>query len=200
LAPHKSKRIVVQINPAIEHDIALPITAWQSDNFAEDWYHDALGEARSGSDHNARRREVIFAVSFAESFIFEWARRKLQIEEVNEYFPSKRRFKNDSRYRRSLVEKWRMIPTELYEAGKLTVCPALDLSALEQLLRYRHGLIHAASSRPSTQNQSPESKPFPRKKDLNDLAPGWAVNIVFNLVSQLCEQLNESKPPYLESV
>ena len=200
LVSKEPKRIATQINPAIEHDFALPITPWQSDNFAEDWYRDALAEARSGGDHNARRREIIFAVSFAESFIFEWTRRKLQIDEITEYFPPNRRFKNDPRYRRSLIEKWRMIPTELYEAGKIPLRPALDLSALEELLRYRHGLIHAAASRPSTQRQPSESAPFPKKKDLNGLVAGWAVDIVFNLVSQLCHQLAESKPPYLESV
>lgn len=200
MAPDKPKQIVVPVGLAVEHDIALPVTPWQSDNFAEDWYRDALGEARAGGDHNTRRREIIFAFSFAECFIFEWSRRKLQIDEVNEYFPVKRRFKNDPNYRRTLTDKWKMVPAELHTAGKIPALPTLDLSGLEELLRYRHGLVHAAASRPATAGQPPESIPFPRKRDLKGLTAGWAIDIVFDLVFQLCAQLGESKPPYLERV
>lgn len=194
----KPKGIVITPGPATERDIALSVTAWQSDNYAEDWYRDALAEASSGGDHNALRREIIFASCFAESFIFEWARRKLQIEEINDYFPPKRRFKNDPKYRRKLLKKWKEVPRELQEAGKTKVQPNLDLSRLGQLLECRHGLVHASASRPATKAQPRKTRPFPRKKDLKTLTAGWAVSIVFDLVSELCNQLSEPKPEYLQ--
>lgn len=61
-------------------------TVWLSDNFAQDWFADALNEARTEQDHNSRRREIIFATCFAESYIFEWVRHVVEIEEVNNYF------------------------------------------------------------------------------------------------------------------
>ena len=134
----KQRGSVIRPEPATARVIVPPATVWQSDNYAEDWYRDAVAEARSGGDHHARRREVIFASCFAESFIFEWARDKLQIEEINEYFPPKRRFTKrwDLRYRRDLKKKWEEVPKELQQAGKINVLPRLNLSRLAELLRY----------------------------------------------------------------
>lgn len=194
----KPKGIIVGVGSAMEYDIALPVTVWQSDNYAEDWYRDALAEARAGGDHNERRREIIFAVGFAESFIFEWTRRKLEIDEINDYLPSKPRFKNDPRYRREVAKKWKMVLQDLHEAGKIKIVPKLNRSRLRELFRYRHGLIHASASRPATEGQSAKNRPFPRKKDLKALKSGWAVSIVFDLISELCDQLGEPKPEYLQ--
>ena len=186
----KPRHIVIRAKPATVRLIGHPATLWVSDNYAEDWYGDAVAEARSGGDHHARRREVIFAVCFAESFIFEWARRKLQIKEIDEYFPPKKR--------RKLLDKWKKVLKKLHQARKIKVQPSLNLSRLAELLRYRHGLIHASASRPATDRQPPNTKPFPRKKDLKALRAGWATSIVFDLVSELCDQLGERKPEYLQ--
>ena len=186
----KPRHIVIRPKPATVRVIGYPATLWLSDNYAEDWYGDAVAEARPGGDHHARRREVIFAVCFAESFIFEWARRKLQIKEIDEYFPPKKR--------RKLLDKWKKVLKKLHQARKIKVQPSLNLSRLAELLRYRHGLIHASASRPATKTQSPETKPFPRKEDLKALKAGWALSIVTDLVSELCEQLGEPKPDYLQ--
>jgi hypothetical protein len=194
----KPKDIVITRGPVTMRATMLPVTVWQSDNYAEDWYRDAVAEVRSSGDHNARRREIIFASCFAESFIFEWSRRKLQIEEIDDYFPPMPRFKNDPRYRRNLLYKWKEVPKELQEAGKLKLQPNLDLSRLGELLRYRHGLIHAFASRPATDTQPQRTTPFPRKKDLKTLKLGWAVSIVYDLVSELCDKLGEPKPEYLQ--
>jgi len=173
-------------------------TVWLSDNFAEDWYRDALHESRNGTDHNAVRREILFAACFAETYIFEWTRRKLQIEEINDYFPPKPRFEKDPRYRRTLVEKWRDVPRELFEAGKIRTEPKLDISRLGQLAKFRHGLVHAAGSRPATEVQSRKTKPFPAKGDLKKLSAGWAVRIAADLVFDLHKTLGESADAYLE--
>ena len=186
----KPRHIVMRAEPGTVRFIGQPATLWTSDNYAEDWYRDAVAAARSGGDHDARRREIIFAICFAESFIFEWARRKLKIKEIDEYFPPKNR--------RKLLDKWKEVPKRLDKAGKIKVQPSLELSGLAHLLRYRHGLIHASASRPATDRQQPKTKPFPRKKDLKALKAGWALSIVFDLVSELCDQLGEPKPDYLQ--
>ena len=164
--PKKVKNIIVTPGTGALRITGHPPTVWLTDNYAEEWYRDAVAEARSGGGHDARRREIIFASCFAESFIFEWARDKLQVEEINDYFPPERRFDGDSQYRRDLKKKWKEVPKELYKAGKIGTQPNLHLIRFAEILRYRHGLIHAAASRPAADKQSPKTKPFPRKKDL----------------------------------
>lgn len=46
-------------------------TIWLSYCFAPEWFADALNEAKTGRDHNTRRREIIFAVCCAESYLVE---------------------------------------------------------------------------------------------------------------------------------
>jgi hypothetical protein len=192
-----NKGLISSRGIASQEAVGTP-TVWLSDNFAEDWYRDALQEARTGTDYNAIRREILFAACFAETYIFEWTRRKLQIEEINDYFPPTARFEKDPRYRRSLVEKWRDVPKELFEAGKIPTEPKLDISKLSELIKFRNGLVHAAGSRPATKVQSKKTKPFPAKRDLKKLSAGWAVRIVVDLVFDLHKTLGESSDFYLE--
>lgn len=194
----KRKDTVIPLKQLRISATAPPSTVWQSDNYAEDWYRDAMAEVCSGGNYNARRREIIFATCFAESFIFEWARGKLQVEEINDYFPPERRCQHDTRYHRNLLKKWKEVPTDLYRDKRIKLLPKLHLSRLGKLLQYRHGLIHASASRPATKTQAQKTKPFPAKKDLKKLKAGWAVSIVFDLVSELCHQLGEPKQEYLQ--
>jgi hypothetical protein len=53
------------------HGIAA---VWLTASFAREWFNDAVHEARTGGDIQAKRREIVFAVSFAESYLFEWVR------------------------------------------------------------------------------------------------------------------------------
>jgi rubredoxin len=76
--------------------IALPLpvvfgiaTVWLSYSFAPEWFADALHEARAGGDHHARRREILFSVCCAESYILEWVRDQVlnrQFDRLNKYF------------------------------------------------------------------------------------------------------------------
>lgn len=48
-----------------------PVTSY---SFAPEWFRDAVSEVRSGGDYHSNRREILFAVCCAESFLFEWVR------------------------------------------------------------------------------------------------------------------------------
>ncbi len=192
-----TKGITITPKPVAAKATAVDSKVWLADSFSEDWYKDTLHEVQTGKDHNSIRREIIFATCFAESYIFEWARQNLQIEEINDYFPPAPRFKNDPRYRRTLKEKWNQIPIELYEADKITVEPKLDISELETLLKYRHGLVHASASRPASSSQPKKTKPFPSKDMLKKLQPGWAATIVAKLVINLHQSIGTSVPSYV---
>ena len=83
--------------------------------YAERWFRDACWEARrpeSRGDLHCRRRELVFAVSFAESYLFEWVAAAVgwSPRELEHYFPSKDR---------GIVEKWRRVPQALFAAGLL---------------------------------------------------------------------------------
>ncbi len=171
-----------------------PPTAWHASNFAEAWLRDAVAEI-SIETIDARRREIIFAVCFTESYIFEWARMKLTPTEVDTYFPTDSR---DPNYRRPLLKKWVEVPRELASDDIIRERPTLDVSDLGRLVDYRNGLVHAESSRPEPIGGPPiERKAFPTTSDLAELEPGWATTIVVNLVKQLHDQIGEDPPKYI---
>ena len=68
----------------------LIASPWIYQSFAKAWFKDALNEVRHGIDINSRRREIIFAVAFAESYLVEWVRDdilKKDFGKFNLYFP-----------------------------------------------------------------------------------------------------------------
>jgi hypothetical protein len=118
--------------------------------------------------------------------------------DIDSCFPPTARFEKGHRHRRDLKQKWAQIPKELYNSKKIPILPALDLSDLETLLKYRHGLIHAAASRPFSSPQQSVTKPFPAKEDLKKLKPGWAVKIAVYLVMKLHQDLGTTPPEFLQ--
>jgi len=177
----------VKDESAVADAVPFPPTIWLADNFAKDWFSDALHEARCGLDHHSRRREIVFAVCFAESYIVEWARNMLPVEEIRDLpLPKK------------LKDKWKHVPKEVCACvgDKIEYDP--NLGDLGQLLRYRHGLVHAAASLPATNKQPQKEKPFPTKKRLQERKPGWAVRIVVALVRDLHQAVGTCPPKYLQ--
>ena len=64
-------------------------TVWQSFSFVPEWFADAKAEAGL-SGHEHRRREILFAVCAAESYMFEWTRDTAlnhDFSNVATYFP-----------------------------------------------------------------------------------------------------------------
>jgi len=78
-----------------------------SAHLAQSWFADALRETKTGGDAHARRREIVFAVCFAETYLFEWVRDEVvrgDVQKLNKYFkPGKHRGlrRNGRTFRRS---------------------------------------------------------------------------------------------------
>ena len=159
-------------------------TLWGYANFAEQWFVDARAEALSETSRDSVRREIVFSVCFLESYIFEWVR-SLDLHLVDEFFPPEPRFDKDPRYRRDLKKKWKLIPRELYSEGRIPAEARLDLLQLGVMLKYRHGLVHAAASRPFNAEVSESHRPVPDPADFNEIKAGWALDISAKLVAQL---------------
>lgn len=169
-----------------------PATFWLSASFSEFWYRDAVREA-GGSDEHATRREIVFSTCFLESYIFEWTR-GFGIDQVNTYFPTE---SSGTRSSRSLKDKWKDVPTELFEEGVISVKPVLDLSELGKLISYRNGLIHARASRPSTAGLSNKAKPVPAVGELRTIEHGWAIGTAEKLVKKLHQDVETPRPEYI---
>jgi hypothetical protein len=171
-------------------------TVWQAYPFALEWYADALREARIVGDHNARRREILFAVCCAESYLLEWVRDevlKKDYKRLIDYFPPGRR--------RPVVAKWKEIPKQLKKDGLIPGVPNYGENWWEEwrelVENYRDGLVHASSSRPESSSQTPKSNPAPSKTALDQLPAGWAVGVVTSLIRNLHHSVGTPVPSWI---
>jgi hypothetical protein len=57
-----NENVILRPEPAIIKVTAIDPTVWMVVNFAQDWFVDALYEAKNGTDHNAVRREADLSV------------------------------------------------------------------------------------------------------------------------------------------
>ena len=171
------------------------VTAWLTYSFAPDWFADALREAQTGQDHHTRRREIVFAVCCAESYLLEWVRDEV----LNSHFPRLNEYFVPGKWQ-SVVDKWKDIPKQLCDDGLIPAIPKLGESYWEdwrKLVAYRNGLVHARASRPESDSQSKERNPLPSKGDLDRLPSGWAVQVVVTLVRRLHDAVGTSPPTWL---
>lgn len=158
----------------------------REDRFAAAWFADAVHEAVHGKGLHARRREVIFAVCFAEAYIVEWALHdvfKCDVARFEMYFPRGRR-------RRSAIDKWREVPDELHRDGVIAKAPkrrAAYWQRFQELSDERDRLVHAVISRPE------ESSGI----NLSNVPAGWAIRIAVDLVRNLHETLGTKMPAWL---
>lgn len=186
----------LEIHSARHEHTAGEMRLWQNYRHAPEWFADALGEARSGTDHGSRRREILFAVTFAESYLVEW----LIVEALERDFEAFRRYL-PAEDRRDLTKRWKEVPRDLREAGILPDVPSTGDKHGEEwdrLIQYRHGLVHGAASRPETAGLAQEWLPYPTKSVLDALEPGWAVRIVAERVRRLHGAAATDAPEWLE--
>jgi transcriptional regulator with XRE-family HTH domain len=186
---------IIRPTPATVSFTAGAATLWLTSSFAPEWFADALREARTGQDHHARRREIVWAVCCVESYLFEWARDqvlKRNFAEIERYFPS-----DD---RRGIRQRWKEVVKELQRANHIPNSPEFQGTYWDDfilLVRYRDGLVHARASRPETDSQPKEAKPVPSKTVLDQLSAGWAVRVVVTLMRRLHDAVGTPSPTWL---
>jgi hypothetical protein len=170
------------------------LTAWRSYSFAPEWYRDAQEQAQF-SDHTARRKEIVFAVCTAESYLLEWVRDTVlarDFKALDAYFPPA--------VKRPILEKWKEIPKRLREDGRIPGTPDLGGSTwsdFRKLIDFRDGLVHARSSRPETAGLPEESLPLPSKSELDNMEPGWALRTISRLIADLNAAAATDDPDWL---
>ena len=159
---------------------------WSHQTFAPEWFKDALYEAQNASGYNSTRREIVFAVAFAESYLFEWLR-----DEILKGEPNKLSIYLPLFYNQSPIKKWNTIPKKLFNAGLIPNIPKIEniqeWDEFDMVVKYRNGLSHSASSIPQNLSLPPGKFPIPPLGELNKIKPGWAIKTIIGVIKQFHE-------------
>lgn len=184
---------------------AFPATLRVRSRYAGSWYDDALGEAgRAMGDYHARRREIIFAVCCAESYLYEWAYDLLEQSIVSfaaedaiaAYFPRP----PEHGWNRGVSDQWKEVPKQLHQDGRLAALPDFGGPHGEEwrtVVVYRDGLIHAHISQQEIYAPTHEVRPDVTTSDLSGLTPGWALGVVIARIRRLHAAAGTPPPEWL---
>jgi hypothetical protein len=169
---------------------------WITASFAQAWFRDTFVESQQeGPDH--RRKEVLFAVCFVESYLFETVRDfvlRMKFSETTKYFPV-------DGPRRGIKRRCKEVFDRLYKNGKLTKAMKWnDPFWVEfcRLVDMRDGLIHASISRPDKSDLPRKEKPTPSVEEFFALHPGWALKRARNLVHAVHESIGINAIEWIE--
>jgi hypothetical protein len=174
------------------------ITAWSRESFAEDWYVDAARNAAVSGDRGERRREIVFAACLAESYLYEWVRDQMFLDDEAALLAILPNFD-----RRGITERWKDVAKALHANGKIAKpdFQRPNWGDFGILVEYRNGLVHAAASRPvDVQKPSSIKPPTPSVSVLDGLDPGWATNTVTEEIRELHRLARTAPPAWLVAV
>lgn len=172
------------------------VEVWTTASFAQTWFEEACAEARL-EDRQARRREIVFSVCCAESYLFEWVRDEIlkgDYSKLEEFFPHGRK--------RGLRERWREVRRRLIAEGLIQSTPDFEGSHAEDwntLITFRDGLVHGAASRPYSSLKQ-KLKAVPQIAELDSLPPGWAVEVIRERFKRLNLAGNTITPAWLSEI
>jgi hypothetical protein len=190
------KPIAIEAHDAFQFQEATTVDIWTASTFAPDWFGDSVRESKAGlGNYNARRREILFSVAFAESYLVEWVRDevlKKDYQHFSTYFPPGIKV--------NALDKFKEIPKKLCEDKLILRRPDWGKSYWEdykKLVDYRDGLVHASSSRPESGSMSQDERPLPPASLLAQLQPAWAIGVVIELVKELHRVLGTPLPAWL---
>jgi hypothetical protein len=189
-----------QISVTAEEQVEL----WSYGTYAQAWFADARKEANVVEDdrddgHDARRREIIFAVCVIESYLLEWVRDfalKGNFKRLKHYFPTSKKER-----RVGIVDRWKNVINDLHEDGTIPDKPDFGLRYWEDfqtLVAFRNGFVHGGVSRPKSNTSIPEDRPKPTLQQLNELQSRWALAVVAEVIRKLHEAVNTPPPEWLQ--
>lgn len=193
------------------------VGGWVRRQFAEDWLEDCRHEAASDGV-GAKRREIVFAVCFAESYLVEWALTEVLDNDVDRLLthfrpagPRRsgirkwlttwcRRAERGGIRRVGIRRRWKAVTRSLYKDKLIPNRPQTGDQHSEQwarLLRYRDGLVHAEASWPELPEQPADEGPMPNKDALVEIENGWALRVAVEQAQRLHRAAGTKPPDWL---
>jgi hypothetical protein len=173
------------------------VELWKYGTFAPAWFADAKQQI-TGSDDNARPREIIFAVCAIESYLFEWVRNealKGEFKLLAHYFPVDQGFMG-------ITKRWKQVINHLFEDGTIPGKPNFGeqyWKEFTELVDFRNGLVHGGASRPDSDGVAEAERPEPTMEQLTQCAPGWAVRVVADVIKKLHGAVGTSPPEWINT-
>jgi hypothetical protein len=171
-------------------------TAWLSETLAGYWVCEARA-AISDSSVSGRRKEILFSVAAAESYLIEWVRDEVfrgNVQASAVFFGARQR-------KQGICERWKDFLKELVASNQVPASPNFGTSnawlAFGTIVATRNALVHGNYSRPRKTvklNERPE--PLSPEELLNK-PPGWAVAAVVRIVKELCDSTRTRAPAWL---
>ena len=169
-------------------------TIWITSSFAQSWFDDAKKESNTlGKD--ARRREIIFSIAFAETYLLEFIRDKIlnsDYSKLDDFFPPEDR--------RGVTEKWKEIPKDLLSKKYISNLPDLGQQYWVDWLKivdHRNGLIHARASRPDSASIPVDTRPKPDSSTLSNMDPGRALTVTIKMITEFHKAVGITLPEWL---
>lgn len=171
------------------------VTLWVYGRWAKGWYVDTQNEAKCDDSNpkirdDAKRREIVNAICFLESYLYEWVRDEVLKGEVSQL---SRYFDRES----NLAKRWKKVTQNLLDDGKIERRQSFTEVVWQEFnLVYdlRHWLCHGVASKPlrsdeivSAQKRESGSNPDAKCRDVfkNRAKNGWALGVVTKLVEEL---------------
>lgn len=170
---------------------------WTAETYAPKWFKDALQEA-SRNEIDSRRREIVFALATAESYLLEWVRDDLlkrDFDRLSNFFPP--------RERSGVMDRFAKVLSDLHAAGLIHQEPSFMAPVWDRfrtLIDYRNGLLHANASRPHLRRKRSTSQPvqpLPSSNQLKNYRPGCAVGVVMEVICELHSLSRTPVPSWL---
>jgi hypothetical protein len=171
------------------------VKAWISLTFAPEWYADAVEQTKLPKSRDAVRREIIFAVCAAESYLLEWVRDEVldhKHDELPKYFSADNRL--------GVRDRWKRVVKQLAAEGRIRQAQDFNSDVwnnFDTLVEFRNGLVHGRASRPHESGQDKDLQPYPTPAELDQTALGWAVGVLSALIEQLHRTVGTSPPKWL---
>jgi hypothetical protein len=175
-------------------------------SFARAWWEDARKEAVSSQGEGAKRREILFAVCYAESYLLEWVRD----EALGGDIAKLDRFLDEYEYEKkgSLLDKWKEVPKHLNERPytEITYDPNYygqgaaqrDAKKFRDLVTLRNALVHAGPSLHISTTQPAEAMRRASREFLaRCVVAGWATDVAGKMVRHLHYAVGTPAPGYL---
>ena len=199
-----------------------PAILWLDTSFAQEWYEDALAEARADDTFQHCRREIVFAVCAVESYLFEWVRDEVfrrdftalntyLLLDPHEEIQGREQKRIEGMWIKGIQDRWKEVLKDLHEHRLIPKYPNMRTRVWQDfvvLVNYRNGLMHASVSQPEpdelpadllrlSARDREKLKPVPSRSDRKTMDPGWATGIVARLITHLHSEIGTQPPAWL---